>query len=395
MAQRHDIGIGLISVGWMGKLHTRGYTAIPYHYPEFAVRPHLVIAADPEEERMNYAREVLGYREATADYHDVLNHPHVDVVSITAPNFLHREIGLAAAAAGKPFWIEKPLGRNLAETSDVAAAVRGRGLVTSVGFNYRHVPLVNYARHLVQSGQLGEITHLRSVFFNDYAAEPNAALSWRFRRELGGSGALGDLMSHAVDLVQYVVGPIVAVTALATTVIRQRPELPMGSGNHFAVIENGTVGRVENEDYAASLVRLGGDGPGGGAVGTIEASRVTVGPRCDVGFEIYGTAGALRWSFERMNELEVALGKGGAHHGFTTIRAGLEHGDYAHFQPGPGISMGYDDLKVIEAKLFMESVLAGQQLAPSVEEALSTVRVLQAAEDSATSGAWESIKATF
>ena len=244
----------------------------------------------------------------------MLADPDVDVVSICAPNMLHREIGVAAARSGKPFWIEKPVGRDVGETAEVAAAARAAGVTTSIGYNYRHVPAVERVRELIAAGRLGRVTNVRAVFFNSYAAEPNGALSWRFRREEAGSGALGDLLSHVVDLMQYVVAPITEVSSLLSTVYAQRPMLPMGSGTHFAVIENGEMGEVENDDYVAALVRFAA-----GAVGTLEASRVSVGPQCALGFEIYGTDGSAIWNFEQMNELRLCLGRGGDNGGYTTV----------------------------------------------------------------------------
>src|SRR6476661_11215574 len=191
-----DIGIGLISVGWMGKLHTRSYQALPYVYPELKIRPRLVHAADTAADRADYARDVLGYAKASTDYRDVLADPDVDVVSICAPTGLHREIGVAAAEAGKPFWIEKPVGRDAIDTAAVAAAAEAAVVTTSIGYNYRHAPAVERIRDLIAKGELGRITNVRAVFFNGYASEPNGALSWRFKRDLAGSGALGDLLSH-------------------------------------------------------------------------------------------------------------------------------------------------------------------------------------------------------
>src|ERR1700752_773092 len=169
---------------------------------------------------------------------------------------------------------------------------RSAGSPPSIGYTYRHVPAVERVRELIAAGRLGRITNVRAVFFNSYASEPNGALSWRFRREEAGSGALGDLLSHVVDLMQYVVAPISEVSSLLSTVYAQRPILPMGSGTHFAVIENGEMGEVENDDYVAALVRFAGGSHAAGAVGTLEASRVSVGPQCALGFEIYGTDGS-------------------------------------------------------------------------------------------------------
>src|SRR5690348_12188455 len=145
-------GIGLISVGWMGKLHSRAYQAVPHVYPELKIRPRLVHAADTAADRAGYAREVLGYARASTDYRDVLDDPDVDVVSICAPNMLHREIGVAAARADKPFWIEKPVGRDARETAEVATAAREAGVATSIGYNYRHAPAVERMRELIAEG---------------------------------------------------------------------------------------------------------------------------------------------------------------------------------------------------------------------------------------------------
>ncbi len=388
-----EIGVGLISVGWMGKLHTRAYQALPTVYPELRLRPHLVHAVDTAPDRAKYAREVLGYAKASTDYRDVLADPDVDVVSICAPTGLHREIGVAAADAGKPFWIEKPVGRDAKEAADVAAAASKSNVVTSVGYNYRHAPAVERVRELVANGDLGRITNVRAVFFNSYASEPKGALSWRFIRDLAGFGALGDLLSHVVDLVQYLLGPISEVSALTSTVYTDRPILPMGSGTHFAVIEDGELGTVENDDYAAALVRFAPDARAAGAVGTLEASRVIVGPECDLSFEIYGTEGSATWNFEQMNELRVCLGRGGPHHGYTTVLGNSHFGDYAHFQPGPANSMGYDDLKVIEAKKFLVAVTGGERRNSTVDDAHHVAEVIAAAAASSESGAWQQVPA--
>src|ERR671923_1765958 len=167
-ARFRDIGVGLISVGWMGKLHTRAYQAVPSVYPELGFHPRLGHAADTAADRVEYAKDVLGYQRGSTDYRDVLADPDVDVVSICAPNMLHREIGVAAARAGKPFWIEKPAGRDAGETAEVAAAARAAGVVTSIGYNYRHVPAVERARQLIAEGRLGRITNVRATFFSGY-----------------------------------------------------------------------------------------------------------------------------------------------------------------------------------------------------------------------------------
>jgi len=383
MPARTRIGVGLISVGWMGRLHSRAYLAAAQHYPELGASPELVIAADPDEDAREHARDALGYRHSTADYRDVLAHPGVDVVSICSPNFLHHEIALAAVASGIPFWIEKPMGRGAAESRDIAERAHSAGLVTSVGFNYRHAPAVARARELVRGGAIGRVTNVRVSLLADYSSDPAGALSWRFRRDRAGSGVLGDLLSHGADLAQYVVGRIASVTAMTETFVRERPLPVSGAASHFSAGDTaGPRGTVENEDYAAVLARFDD-----GAVGVLESSRVAVGPRAEYAIEVYGTAGSIRWDFQRLNELQLADDSSG----YRTVMAGPGFGDFARFQPGAGTSMGFDDLKTIEAALFLRSVLERRQLAPSASDAWSAAEIVEAAVRSAESGRWTEV----
>ena len=389
--EKRTVGVGLISVGWMGKVHSRAFQMLPIVYPDLNIKPRLVIAADNVQERAEYARDVLGYERCTVNYQDVLNDPEVDVVSICAPNFLHAEIGIAAAQAGKAFWIEKPVGRGAHETEAVQKAAVDAKVVNTIGFNYRHVPVVEHTKELIASGALGRITNIRGTFFADYSSEPNGALSWRFIREYAGSGVLGDLMGHLADLVQYLVGPIAQVSGMTKTIITERPVLQMGSGTHFDVIEGGEKKPVENEDYAAAMIRFADNAVGAGAIGTIEASRVAVGPRASYNFEIYGTEGSIKWDFERMNEIDIAIGRTGDHLGYQRIMANPHMGDFGNFLPGAGTSMGYDDLKVIECRKFLEAYVGGVAKNSNIHDAVAAARVVSAIEESADSGAWVAI----
>ncbi|TDT61703.1 Gfo/Idh/MocA family oxidoreductase [Frigoribacterium sp. PhB116] len=383
MSTPDRVGVGLVSLGWMGRLHSRAYRAVAEHYPELPVRAELVSAADTDAGARHHAETVLGYRRTTADYREVIADPEVDVVSICAPNFLHHEVALAAAAAGKPFWIEKPMGRSAAESSEIARAASDAGVVTSVGFNYRHAPAVARARELVRSGALGTVTNVRVSLLADYSADPLGALTWRFQRDRAGSGVLGDLLSHGADLAQFVVGRIDSVTGLTETFIRERPLPGSGAAGHFSKgAEGGATGAVENEDYAAVLGRFDS-----GAVVVLESSRVAIGPRAEYALEVYGTKGSLRWDFQRLNELQVADDTSG----YRTVMAQPGFGDFARFQPGAGTSMGFDDLKTIEAQLFLRSVVEGRQLAPSAADAWSAAEIVESAVRSDRARAWETV----
>lgn len=381
MTGSKSVGVGLISVGWMGKAHTRAYRSLPIVYPELGIAPRLVQAADIAPAGRDYAVDVLGYESAVADYRDVIANPEVDVVSICAPNFLHREIAVAAAQAGKHFWIEKPVGRGRAETEEVEAAADAAGVKTCIGFNYRWAPAVERVRQLISEGALGRITNVRGRFFGGFSSNPEDPLTWRFVRETSGSGVLGDLMGHLVDLIAYLVGPIGSITGATGLYLAERPALP-GSP------EEGTLLPVENEDYATMLVRFDDTAVAAGALGSLEASRIAVGPRSEYTFEIFGTEGSVRWDFERMNELEIALTRTGPNRGYVRAVADEYFPGFSRFQPSAGTGMGFDDLKVVEAAGFLTAVTGGPAASSNIHDAVASARVLDAVEQSAVSGQW-------
>ncbi|MGN7859629.1 Gfo/Idh/MocA family protein [Microbacterium sp. 22303] len=377
------LNVGLVSVGWMGRLHSRAYLAAAHHYPELPVRAVLARAADPDQGGREHAVDVLGYTDAVADYRDVLADTDIDVVSICAPNFLHHEIALATAAAGKHFWIEKPMGRSARESREIAQAAASAGVITAVGFNYRHAPAIAHARALVRSGALGEITNVRVSFLADYSSDPLGALTWRFERARSGSGVLGDLLSHGFDLAQFVVGRISRVSADTETFLRRRPLPSADAASHFSRgAADAPTGDVENEDYAVVMARFEN-----GAIGVFDSSRIAVGPRAEYTIEVYGTRGSLRWDFQRLNELQLADDAAG----YRTIMAGPEFGDFRRFQPGAGTSMGFDDLKTVEASLFLRSVAEGRQFAPSAADGWSAAEIADAALHSAQTHEWVTV----
>jgi predicted dehydrogenase len=378
------IGVGVVGMGWMGRVHTSSYRRVLEHFPHLGVVPRLVVGADVSAERRAHAERV-GFERTAQDWRAVVDDPAVDAVSITLPNAMHREIALAAIEAGKHVWVEKPVGRGIEDTVAVADAARRAGVLNAVGFCYRFAPAVQHARALIERGEIGGVNHYRGVFLADYANRPDAAASWRFFRADAGSGALGDLMAHIVDMTHFLVGPIERLSGRTATLIRRRPRLPVGEGTHFSRGDTGELVDVENEDWAGALIELDG-----GVYGSLEASRVIVGPHVRMRFEVHGTRGALAWELERMNELErFQLSENGRDEGYMTVVAGAQHPGFAAFQPGAGVPMGYDDLRVLEAANFLEAIRDGEQRGPGLEEMRATARVLDAIERSGHSGEWE------
>ncbi|HSS67663.1 MAG TPA: Gfo/Idh/MocA family oxidoreductase, partial [Nocardioidaceae bacterium] len=225
---REELGVGIAGFGWMGQVHARAHARLLQHYPEAPLRPRLVAVADPEPARREQAVGAFGFEAAVADYRDLLARDDVQVVSVCGPNFVHREIAVAAAEAGKHIWVEKPAGRDRADTEAIAAAVHAAGVQSAVGFNYRNAPAVEAARDLVSAGEIGDVETVDVYLLSDYAAHPDAVLTWRFDPAFSGTGALGDLASHGLDLARYVagqrVGEIRELVADHATFITERPE---------------------------------------------------------------------------------------------------------------------------------------------------------------------------
>lgn len=382
------IGVGIIGMGWMGTVHSRSYRAVSDRFYDQGIQARLVICADDVKARAQEARERFGFEEYTTGWQDVINHPEVQVVNITAPNFMHKEMSLAAIAAGKDLFCEKPVGRTPAETAEIFRVGQAAGALSFVGLNYRWAPLVQYARQLIQTGKLGRITHYRGRFFSMYASDPLSQLSWRFMVEKSGSGILGDVMAHVVDMAHFLAGPIERVMSNRHTFIKERPLPVPGRGTHFTTgLPDDPKGKVTNEDYVSTLVQFAN-----GAQGTLEVCRAIFGPKCEMAFEINGTRGALKWNFETMNQMDVYLpDESGGHEGFVRILAGPDHPFQQRFNPGPGIGIGYEDLKIVEAYHFLQSIVAGEQHEPGLAQAYDFANVNAAMMRSWTSNTWEDV----
>jgi predicted dehydrogenase len=346
------------------------------------VRTELVAVADDVPSRAEEAAARFGFATATRDWRDLVADPQVRAVSITAPNFLHRAIGAAMAGAGKHIWVEKPVGLSAADARAVADAVARSGVQGTVGFNYRNAPAVALARELIAAGEIGAPTHVRIRLLSDYAAHPEGALTWRYERERGGNGVLGDLASHGADLARFLLGDI-AELAADTAVFIPRRARPTGATAGHTRATGGEPAPVENEDYVNCLLRFAS-----GARGVLEACRVSVGEQNNYGFEVHGTRGAVFWDFRRMGELGVSRGDSYQDQPVSIVYVGPGHGEYAAFQPGAATSMGYDDLKVVEAHNFLRSIADGVPHGPTLDDAVHCAAALDAMARSAERGTW-------
>jgi predicted dehydrogenase len=381
-----ELGIGIVGAGWMGHAHAAGYRRLSELWPESDADVELVVIADADIATAATAAQRFGFLRSTDDWHEVVESDDVHIVDVTAPNHIHAEVVAAAARAGKAIACEKPLARDLTETAAVVRVVEQAGVVSQVGFSYRLVPGVQYARGLAAAGELGDLLHLRAWFLTDYGSDPAAPFSWRYDHELAGAGAIGDLGAHLVEMAEGLAGPITSIAAAHARFIGSRPD-PGFTASHFATPAGDTsaLRAVTNDDAFVASARFAC-----GALGVLEANRVVGGPRASFGFELYGTRGSVRWDLERMNEIELfEAGASPARSGFRRVVSGPSHPDFSPLSPGPGVGLGWQDLKTIEAHRLVSAIRTGAPSGAAVDVALRVAILLDAIERSSASGRWE------
>ncbi|HWA80248.1 MAG TPA: Gfo/Idh/MocA family oxidoreductase [Acetobacteraceae bacterium] len=366
-----DIGVGIIGTGFMGRAHAMAYRAVPGIFAP-ALRPVLEMIADSDAAGAERAFHAFGFRRMTTDWRALIADPSVSIVCITTPTALHREMALAAIAAGKHVHCEKPLALNAAAAGEMARAAEAAGLRTQVGFNYLKNPLLGLAREMIAAGELGEITNFRGIHAEGYMADPQAPWTWRL--DPAGAGAIADIGSHIIGLARFLLGPIAELIADLETVIKERPEAA-GSARRRA---------VEVDDIARLTLRFAR-----GCGGTIEANWVATGRTMQLGFEVTGSRGALSFTQERMNELLFfrAAGPAGTR-GFTRIEAGPEHPPYGLFCPAAGHQLGFNELKTIEAADFLRAIAGGPEAGPDFREGAEIQKVIDTALRSAQERRW-------
>jgi predicted dehydrogenase len=367
--------VGLIGSGYIGRAHSIALQEVGAVFPEVAT-PVCELLADRDAATAQKSAAAMGFRRSTGDWRELVADPAIDIVDICSPNYLHKDMALAAIAAGKHVWCEKPLALDAAEARQVADAAARAGVVHLIGFNYSLNPLVRLAQSMIAGGDIGKVLGFSGRYFEDYMADPAVPHSWRCVRRLAGAGALADLGSHLIDMAETLLGPIASVCASLETVHAKRRDPASGQ-----------MLPVENEDVARSLVRFAQ-----GAGGSFEISRVATGFKCGLTFTVFGSAGSLSFDQERMNELRhYSAADPAGRRGFRTILAGPEHPDYAHFCPAPGHGLGINDLKVIEARNLLRAIAEGAAARPGFDTGLRVQRVMEAMERSHASGAWTDV----
>ncbi|TRD22227.1 Gfo/Idh/MocA family protein [Palleronia caenipelagi] len=366
---KSSVGIGLIGSGFMGRCHANAFASVGGLF-DLPVRPVRAVLADATEELATQQAAALGFDRGTADWQALVEDDAVGIVAITAPNVLHERMALAAIAAGKTVYCEKPLSTTAASALRMTEAAEAAGVVTSVGFNFLRNPMVRLAREIIESGEIGEVTGFRGRHAENYMCDPNAPHS--FRTDPQGGGALADIGSHIISMARHLLGPITEVSADCKTIYPTRPIAP-GSDEHKPVVV---------DDMTHALVQFES-----GVSGSLEANWAATGRTMDLSFEVTGSKGAVTFTQEHMNELRLCTGSG-ARAGFTTIEAGPSHPPYGQFCPAPGHHLGFNDLKVIEVAQLLEAHATGGSCDPDFREALEVQKTVEAMQEASQTRSW-------
>ena len=383
------LNVALIGAGFMGKAHSLAYVAMPMFFhpaPAYPVRKTIV---DVNDAVAAEAAIRFGFEKSSGDWRSVIEDPEIDIIDIATPNHLHAEIAIAAAAAGKHIISEKPLARNGAEAKTMYDAVKNAGIVHMVAFNYRRTPAVALAKKYIEEGAIGEIMNFRGTYLQDWSADPDGPLSWRFQKAIAGSGSLGDIGTHVVDMARYLCGEITQVNTQLKTWVTTRP------------VQSGTVDRlgtgaknadapraaVDVDDEVLSLLEFEN-----GAIGSLEATRNAHGRNNFLTFEIHGSLGSIYFNYERRDELQVAFAKDqGDRKGFRTVYTGPAHPYGEGLWPIPALGIGYGETKIIEAYDFIKAIVEGGEVSPNFKDGYQINLIADAMADSAAKRSWVSV----
>ncbi len=362
-----EIGIGIVGGGYMGKAHAVAMSTVGAVF-ETGLRPRLEMVAGSTAESSKRLREKFSFSRAADDWQALVADPAVEAIVIASPQSTHRAIAEAAFGFGKPVFCEKPLGASLDDAKAMVAAAAAAGCINMVGFNYIRTPASQFARKLIEDGEIGTVTWFRGEHTEDFYADPGAPGTWRAEGEA--NGCMGDLAPHMINAARALIGPIASLMAEIETVHPRRGDI-----------------RVTNDDQAHVMCRFER-----GTMGHLFFSRVATGRKMGYAYEINGTRGAIRFDQEDQNSLELYLAEGPeSQRGFRKILTGPEHPDYLPFCQGPGHGTGYQDQIIIEAKDFLTAIESGENVWPTFREGLEVSRTVAAIRESDRTRSWQTV----
>lgn len=373
--QKRKLNVAMIGYDFMGRAHSNAWRQVRHFFPEAPVEPVMKVVVGRTKDKVAAAAARLGFEESATSWQEVIARKDIDIVDICTPGDSHAQIAVAAAEAGKAILCEKPLANTVADAERMHAAAKKAGVVNMVCHNYRRVPAVALAKRIIEEGELGDIYHYRGLYLQDWIVDPKFPRVWRLEKARAGSGSLGDILSHTMDLSRHLVGEPTEVSGLLKTFITERP-LPDDASRR---------GKVDVDDSAQALVKFSN-----GAVGYYEGSRFAPGRKNYNRFEINGAKGSIVWDLERLNELELYI-ESGPLSGFRNISVtDGKHPYIAAWWP-PGHIIGYEHSFTHTVYDFLKGIAEGKSPRPDFEDGLRNQRVLEAIEKSADSRQWVKI----
>ncbi len=382
-----EIGIGLVGYKFMGRAHSNAWRQVR-HFFDVDPIPRLRAVAGRDQAGVREAAAALGWEGYETSYDRLLAREDIHLIDVCTPGNSHHDIAIAALRAGKHVLCEKPLANSLAQAKEMVEAAEQAGTVNMVTFNYRRVPAVQLAHKLIADGRIGEVRHWRAVYLQDWILDPQFPLVWRLQKDLAGSGALGDIAAHIVDLAQFLVGPISEVIGTLNTFIKERPTEEASTGGSGLSATGGTqMGEVTVDDSTTILARFES-----GATGTFEATRLAAGRRNYNSFEINGSEGSLIFNLERLNELQVYFTSDPEDvQGFRTINVTEPVHPYTDAWWPAGHIIGYEHSFVHTVKDLLDGVKKNESPAPTFLDGYRCQAVLDAVEQSAASRQWTAV----
>ncbi|WP_336788534.1 Gfo/Idh/MocA family protein [Paenibacillus sp. MMO-177] len=380
------LNVGMIGGGFMGKAHSLAYAGMPMFFWPAPAIPFRKMVVDIRDDLAQEAAARYGFESYASDWRKVVEDPSIDIIDIVTPNNTHAEIAIAAAKAGKHIISEKPLARTTEEAKQMLDAVTAAGVKHMVAFNYRRTPAVTLAKKYIEEGAIGRVLNFRGTYLQDWSADANSPLSWRFRKDIAGSGTLGDIGTHVIDFARYLVGEITEVMGTAQTWIKERP-VSTGPVDKLGTVKaSGEVKKeaVDVDDEISTLLRFEN-----GAVGSIEATRNAWGRNNFLTFEIHGEKGSIAFNYERRDELQICFADDpDERRGFRTIHTGPAHPNGPALWPIPALGIGYGETKIIEAHDFISAIVNDTDVSPNFHDGYRIHVISDAIMASAGSGTW-------
>ena len=369
--------VGVLGMGFMGGTHTQAWQRVKATF-NLPIDIEMKALFDMSESSVALNGARYEFERTTQDWREVCEADDIDVVSICTPNFAHLEAAELALSTGKHVWCEKPMATSITDAEAMVAlaeAGKARGLKTILGYNYMKSPTLLAIKKLIEDGVIGDIVHFNGVYTEDFMCDMDMPHSWRLTKAGGGKGALGDMGSHQVSMAIWLCGPIREVASRLQTVHHQRPDMNTGERK-----------QVETDDQFSAIGTFDS-----GALFTLHTSWLGQGHKMQLGFEVAGTKGAIRFDQERMGEFQLFEQKDNtdmATNGFKTVLIGPYHPPFGNFCPAPGHHVGFNEMKIIEAGEFCRAILEGNEAYPNFDDGLVFEKALQAIQDASEARAW-------